>query len=328
MKIRKAITNAALTAVCLILVIPIIVYTFPFIMGADGSYTVMSGSMSPALSPGDLVIVKGEEPIDIGDVVTVESGEFIYTHRVVEKLEGDRFRLKGDANEDPDQGLIEVSQIIGKVVLVFPFGHLYTPYGFALALLAPAALIIGKQVHIVYQFTKRRNRRETMRWRRKRQSALGTGTLLLALILTVSTTRVIAPHFISGSSSYFSDVEWASGFFSAGIWEIGVSVEIKPDTLNLNSTGKWITAFVYIESEYDEEDIIVDSIFLNGMFQAEWVKVKGSLTVKFDRDFLIKYLIEENHIDGGDVVLTVSGKFTDGVRFTGEDTIKVINHEI
>jgi len=201
------------------------------------------------------------------------------------------------------------------------------PYGFALALLAPAALIIGKQVHIVYQFTKRRNRRETMRWRRKRQSALGTGTLLLVLILTVSTTRVIAPHFISGSSSYFSDVEWSTGFFSAGIWEIGVSVEIKPDTLNLNSTGKWITAFVYIESEYDAEDIIVDSILLNSKFQAEWVKVKGSLTVKFERASLIEYLIEEDHIDGGDVVLTVSGRFMDGVRFTGEDTIKVVNHE-
>lgn len=326
MKIRNVITYAALTAVCLILVIPIIVYTFPFILGADSSYTVMSGSMSPALSPGDLVIIK-KEPIDIGDMVTVESGEFIFTHRVVEKLEGDKFRLKGDANEDPDQGLIEASQIIGKVVLVFPFGHLYTPYGFVLALLAPAALIIGKQVHTVYQFTKRRNRRETMRWRRKRQSALGTGTLLLALILTVSTTRVIAPHFISGSSSYFFDIEQGTGFFSAGIWEIGVSVEIKPDTLNLNSTGKWITAFVYIESEYDEEDVVVDSILLDGVFESEWVKVKGSLTVKFERDSLIEYLIEEDHIDGGDVVLTVSGRFTDGVRFTGEDTIKVVNHE-
>ena len=327
MKIRNVITDAALTAVCLLLVIPIVVYTFPILAGADSSYTVMSGSMSPALSPGDLVIVKDEEPIDIGDMVTVESGEFIYTHRVVEKLEGDMFRLKGDANEDPDQGLIKASQIIGKVILVFPFGHLYTPYGFALALLTPAFLIIGKQVHTVYQHTKRRNRRETMRWRRKSHSALDTGTLLLALILTVSTTRVIAPHFISGSSSYFSDVEWSTGFFRAGIWEIGVSVEIKPDTLNLDSTGKWITAFVYIETEYDEEDIIVDSILLNSIFPAEWVKVNGSLIVKFERASLIEYFIEEDYRDGDDVVLTVSGRFTDGVRFTGEDTIKVINHE-
>jgi len=213
------------------------------------------------------------------------------------------------------------------VVLVFPFGHLYTPYGFAFALLLPAAMIIGKQVHTVYQHTKRRNRRETMRWRRKSKSALDTGTLLLALILTVSTTRVIAPHFISGSSSYFSDVEWSTSFFHAGIWEIGVSVEIKPDTLNLNSTGKWITAFVYIETEYDAEDIIMGSVMLDGVIEAEWVKVNGSLKVKFERASLIEYLIEEGYRDGDYVVLTVSGRFTDGVRFTGEDTIKVVNHE-
>ncbi len=221
MKITSLIKDSALTVVCLLLIIPILIYGFPFLVGADGSYTVMSGSMSPALRPGDLVIVKGEEPINLGDMVTVKSGEFTYTHRVVEKLEGDMFRLKGDANEDPDPNLVEASQIIGKVVLVFPFSHLYTPYGFAAALLVPAALIIGKQVYTIHQSTKRRNRMETMRWRRKSHSALDTGTLLLALILTVSTTRIIAPHFISGSSSYFSDTEWATGFFHAGIMARG-----------------------------------------------------------------------------------------------------------
>jgi signal peptidase len=225
MKITSLIKTTALTAICLLLVIPIIIYGFPLLIGADSSYTVMSGSMSPALRPGDLVIVKGEEPVNVGDVVTVESGEFTYTHRVVEKLGGDLFRLKGDANEDPDPDLVEASQIIGRVILVFPFSYLYTSYGFALALLAPAALIIGKQVYTIHQSTKRRNRMETMRWRRKSHSALDTGILLLALILTVSTTRIIAPHFISGSSSYFSDTERGLGLFSAGTWK--VSSEIK-----------------------------------------------------------------------------------------------------
>ena len=145
------VKDAALAVICLLLVIPTLIYGFPFLISANNSYTVMSGSMSPVLHPGDLVIVKKIETanIIIGDVVTVKPGEFTYTHRVVEKLEGDRFRLKGDANENLDPVLIEGSQIIGKVVLVFPFGHIYTPYGFALALLAPAALIIGKQVHKV-----------------------------------------------------------------------------------------------------------------------------------------------------------------------------------
>ena len=319
------IKDAVLAVVCLFLIVPTLIYDFPFLISANHSYTVMSGSMSPALRPGDLVLIKEIEPstINIGDVVTVKFGESTYTHRVVERLEGGRFRLKGDANEEPDPGLIEESQIIGKVVLVFPFGHLYTPYGFAFSLLVPAALIIGKQMHAVYQFTKRRNRRETMRWRRKSRSILDTTTLLLALILTVSTTRVIAPHFIAGSSGYFSDVEWATGFFRAGIWHIDALVEIKPDTLNLESQGEWVTVYAYIETEYDEEDIVVESVMLDGVIKAEWGEIQedGRLMVKFDRELLIAHL--EGYEDGAQVPLTISGEFWDGVEFSGVDTIVV-----
>ena len=326
MEIHNLVKNSALAVVCLLLVIPILIYGFPFLVGADSSYTVMSGSMSPALRPGDLVIVKSEESINLDDMVTVESGEFTYTHRVVEKLEGDLFRLKGDANEDPDANLVEASQIIGKVVLVFPFSHLYTPYGFAVALLVPAALIIGKQVHTIQQSTKRRNRMETMRWRRKSHSALDTGTLLLALILTVSTTRIIAPHFIGGSSSYFSDTEWTTGFFRAGIWEVDALVDIKPDTLNLESEGEWVTVYAIVDTEYNEKDIIIKSVMLDGVIQAEWgeVQADGRLMVKFDRALLIDYLIKKDYKDRDIVTLTVSGEFVDGVRFSGTDTIVVI----
>jgi len=190
--------------------------------------------MSPAINPGDLVIVKGEDPISIGDIVTVESGESTYTHRVFEKLEGDKFVLKGDANEDPDPSFVEASQIIGKVVMVFPFSHLYTSYGFVLALLAPAGIIIGNQLYIVYQHTKRKNKKETMLWRRKnRNLVISTSTLLLALILTVSTTRLIAPQFIAGSRSYFSDTERGSdNIFSAGVWVFPSTITCSVSQLN------------------------------------------------------------------------------------------------
>ena len=118
MKLRKIVTFASLTVIALVLVIPIMIYQFPFLVGGEGSYTVMSGSMSPALSPGDLIIVK-EEVIGVGDMVTVEFGDFTFTHRIVDILEGDLFKLKGDANEEPDPGFIEASQIIGKVTVVF-----------------------------------------------------------------------------------------------------------------------------------------------------------------------------------------------------------------
>jgi len=312
--------------VCLVLIIPILIYGFPFLVGADGSYTVMGESMNPALRPGDLVIVKGEEPIDIGDIVTVESGKFTYTHRVVDKLEGDGFRLKGDANEEPDQGLVEHSQIVGKVVLVFPFSYLYTPYGLFSALLVPAILIIGKQVYTIHQFTKRRNKRETMRWRRKSHSALNTGTLLLALILVVSTTRIIAPHFIGGSSSYFSDLEWSTGFFRAGIWEASASVVIEPFTLNLDSQGQWVTA--YIDTEFDENDIRVDSVMLDSSIRADWGEVQGSqLMVKFDRASVVAYLIDRGYVDGDELELTISGRFIEDIKFSASTTVSLKHGE-
>ena len=317
------VTIASLTAITLMLIIPIMIYQFPFLAGGDGSYTVMSGSMNPALSPGDLIIVKEGEVIEVGDIVTVGSGEFTYTHRVIEVLD-DRFRLKGDANEDPDPALIEPSQIIGKVTIIFPFSHLYTPIGFSLMLLAPASLIIGSQMHRIHQFTERRNKKETMRWRRNRTSMLGTSTLLLALILTVSTTRIIAPHFISGSSSYFSDTEWATGFFGAGIWEIGANIDIKPDTLNLDSQGKWITVYAYIDTEYDASDIDITTIRLNDNILAERSDIQGEcLMIKFDRIAVIK-LIPENVEK---VTLTVTGEFTDGVQFIGTDIIYLVDNQ-
>jgi len=323
MKMKRLVGTAVLTIVCLILVIPVLIYEFPLLAGAHSSYTVMSGSMSPALYPGDLVIVKDESPVDIkiGDIVTVKSGEFTYTHRVFEKLEGDKFVLKGDANEGPDPSFVESFQIVGRVILVFPFNHLYTQYGFTLVLLAPALLIIGKQIRTIHQFTKKKNRRETMRWRRKNQSPIESNTLLLILIISVSTTRIIAPSFISGSSSYFSDVELSTGFFRTGIWHVDALVDIKPDTLNLDSKGKWITVYAEIETEYDEEDIVVNTVKLEDI-SAEGGEVNGScLIVKFDRGQVIEYL--DGYSDGDEVTLTVSGEFTDGVSFSGVDTIMI-----
>lgn len=327
MKLRSIITYAALTAICLVLFIPNLVYTFPYLMGADSSYTVMSGSMRPALIPGDLVIVEERESsaISVGDMITIRNEDFIFTHRVIEKLEDGLFRLKGDANEEPDMNLVDASQIIGVVTLVFPFGHLYTSYGFALALIAPAGLLIGGQMHRIYQFTKRRNKKETMKWRRNNRGKpmIGTSTLLLALILAVSTTRIVAPHLISGSGSYFSDTEWTSNSFNIGTWDIDAIIEIEPETLNLDSEGEWITVYALVDTIYDENDIVLSSVFLDYSIQAADGEVQedGRLMVKFDRAQVIEYL--SGYGDGEEVELTVSGTFKDGVNFSGVDTIMI-----
>lgn len=91
-------------------------------------YAVLTGSMSPALPPGTLVVTR---PVDvdeilIGDVVTYQlrSGEpTMVTHRVVGtrlSLEGDRELLtKGDTNDVIDEAVTAV-QLQGRLWYAVP----------------------------------------------------------------------------------------------------------------------------------------------------------------------------------------------------------------
>lgn len=316
MKLRKKVTYAVLTAVCLVLIVPTICNMFPFLVGADNSYKVLSGSMSPALKQGDFIFNKAVDPstIDVGDILTVKPGGIIYTHRVVEKVE-DGFILQGDANEDPDPALIEPSQIVGKVVFIVPFGFLDTIPGFVLTLWIPAVIIIGKQISSIIKHQKGED-----------SQMFNMTTLLLSVILVFSLTRIIAPNFL-GSNAYFSDSESASRTFQARIWHIDATVDIDPDTLNLDSQGQWITVYAYIETEYDGV-IDVGTVKLDDAVQAEWGEIQddGRFMVKFDREAVIDYLIEMGCMDGDYVTLTVSGSFTNGVQFSGCDTISIVNN--
>ncbi|QIM15202.1 signal peptidase I [Leucobacter insecticola] len=89
----------------------------PRLMGGD-SLTVLSGSMEPTFSPGDVVVVKGVQETEVCDTVSVGSivtyfpepnDPTLITHRVVAKTIGDfddqtRCRLitQGDANSAVD----------------------------------------------------------------------------------------------------------------------------------------------------------------------------------------------------------------------------------
>ena len=83
--------------------------------------------MEPTLSLGDLTFTENVEPAEIaaGDVVTVRVDSGVYTLRVVEKVEseeGNLFRLKGDANEDPDSSYVNGSELLGKTLFALPMG--------------------------------------------------------------------------------------------------------------------------------------------------------------------------------------------------------------
>ena len=90
----------------------------PSVFGYSPVY-VLSGSMEPAFSAGDMILIHPQSQYEPGDVVTFHSDGELVTHRIVgESTEG--FMVKGDANNVRDEELVRAQEIVGKQVLVLP----------------------------------------------------------------------------------------------------------------------------------------------------------------------------------------------------------------
>ena len=92
-------------------------------------FTVLSGSMEPVYSAGDLIYVKEIDPFQLeeGTIITfMLSEETIATHRIVEVVPDEeddaviRFKTKGDANESEDGGLAHYKNVIGTPIFSVP----------------------------------------------------------------------------------------------------------------------------------------------------------------------------------------------------------------
>lgn len=88
----------------------------PFGIGAS---VVLSGSMEPALSVGDLLIVREAENYEVGDIVVYQSGRIAVVHRITAIHDDDTVTTQGDANNAADEP-IPMTAICGKVVVALP----------------------------------------------------------------------------------------------------------------------------------------------------------------------------------------------------------------
>jgi signal peptidase len=89
--------------------------------------TVVSGSMSPGIETGDMVIIRmGNKNIKPGDIVTYRLEDVLVTHRIKNISNtsdvAQVFITQGDANSIPDYKLVERSQILGRYVFKIPMG--------------------------------------------------------------------------------------------------------------------------------------------------------------------------------------------------------------
>lgn len=91
----------------------------PSVLGYSPVY-VLSGSMEPAFSAGDMIIIHPQSHYEPGDIVTFYSEGELVTHRII-GAGPEGFIVKGDANNVRDEDPVRASEIAGKQVLVLPY---------------------------------------------------------------------------------------------------------------------------------------------------------------------------------------------------------------
>jgi len=127
-KRRKLIINI-LTIVVPILSVVAIYFGLQIVLSTGTPLvTVASGSMSPALETGDLVIIQGTpaNSIQIGDIIVFDSPSGTLTiHRVtrIQTLQNGtiQFKTKGDANSDEDLYWTLEENVHGQVLHRIPY---------------------------------------------------------------------------------------------------------------------------------------------------------------------------------------------------------------
>lgn len=122
----------------------------PSVFGVSTA-VVITGSMEPAVSVNDMVVIHEQESYEPGDIVSYQSGSMLVTHRVTAVTDGG-YITRGDAN-NTDDGEIAKEAVVGRVVLVIPkvgyaIAFLQTPLGMLVmtgVLFALVALPMGRK---------------------------------------------------------------------------------------------------------------------------------------------------------------------------------------
>ncbi len=143
-----------LDSVSLVLVLLVVLFAL-FLMGSRlvglQVFHIVSPSMEPTYSVGDLIYVKTVDPdsVKVGDPITFVLNEdlMVATHRVVAIDSGNRqFTTKGDANKTEDAAPVHFNNLIGVPVFSIPLlgyvsAYIQSPPGMYIAIGFGAALL-------------------------------------------------------------------------------------------------------------------------------------------------------------------------------------------
>ena len=133
------------------------------IPGGFRIYSVLTGSMEPAISVGSLIITRiptSLSDIKQNDIITFSEPRFennFITHRVYNVVENGSvtlFQTKGDANDSPDAWNIAYGSIKGNYVFEIPYlGYLLnfvkTPLGILIFVIVPVLIIAISEIKTI-----------------------------------------------------------------------------------------------------------------------------------------------------------------------------------
>ncbi len=105
-------------------------------------------------------------------------------------------------------------------------------------------------------------------------------------------------------------------------------IDIDPNTLNLNSKGKWITCYLWLPEGYNVADVEPNTVMLGYSIPADWIwfdEETQLLMAKFRRSAVESWLIEQEL--SGEVELSMTGALIDETTFGGTDTIRLIGKD-
>ena len=103
-------------------------------------FEVATGSMSPTINVGDVIVVKLTNDVQPDDIIVCKDNNSFVTHRLI-RIENDKFIAKGDANNTEDKPM-DVANLIGKVIKVIPNFSLVKNIIFAPQVIIPIFVLL------------------------------------------------------------------------------------------------------------------------------------------------------------------------------------------
>ncbi|AKB33764.1 Signal peptidase I [Methanosarcina siciliae HI350] len=177
MKKKETLQVAIIPLIAVILINALI----PFFTGSKMPLIVLSGSMTPMMMPGDMIIEESVDPdeLQIGDVIVFhppdsDKTDALVTHRIISLEEGEErtFQTKGDANNAEDDFKVPASNVVGKLIFVIPFAGYLPEISkhkniFLFTVILPAGLIILDEIRNMLLYSNPVKARKVEKERKK-----------------------------------------------------------------------------------------------------------------------------------------------------------------